>query len=134
MKNKKDRKAWLRIIEAFIACLIVIGGVLIILSNQNKTDLTDSVYGRQRAILEILSKNESLRNSILARDNSEINPAILKMIPSSWNFSTSLCDIEKACGNQFTLINKEVYSTEIIIISNLSYYNATKLRFFVWGR
>ena len=52
--NKKDRKAWLRIIEAFLAILIIFGAVLVILSRQpEQADISEGVYERQRQILEV---------------------------------------------------------------------------------
>ena len=75
--NKKDRKAWLRIIEAFLAILIIFGAVLVILSRQEqKPDISEGVYERQRQILEIISKNNSLRADIIAGDNTQVNRTI----------------------------------------------------------
>ena len=56
--QKKDIKAWLRIVEAFIAILIIIGVVLTILSKQSPgANISESVYEKQINILNIISKN-----------------------------------------------------------------------------
>jgi hypothetical protein len=133
--NKKNRRAWLRIIEAFLAVLIIFGAVLVILSKQpTGTDISEGVYERQRQILEIISKNDSLRSEIINEKNEEINNTISKIIPASWNFATNICDLNEICSNPGTYENKNIYATEVIITSNLTKYNPKKLRFFVWGK
>ena len=137
--NKKDRKAWLRIIEAFLAILIIFGAVPVILSRQpEQADISEGVYERQRQILEVVSKNNDLRSEIInttnTTNNEEIRLAISEMIPASWNFATKICDLDGFCAKPGTYENKNVYATEVLITSNLTMYNPKKLRFFVWGK
>jgi hypothetical protein len=133
--NNKDRKAWLRIVEAFLAILIIFGAVLVILAKQDpKADIGEGVYERQRQILEIISKNDSLRSSIIAEDNSKVNAAISTMIPPSWNFAINICNLDNICPNPGSYENKDVYATEVVITSTLTQYSPKKLRFFVWSK
>ena len=54
----KNKRAWLRIVEAVIAVMIVSGAVLVILSRQNvKPDLSDRIHQAQNEVLNIISKN-----------------------------------------------------------------------------
>jgi len=130
----KNKKAWLRIVEAIIAILIIAGATLIILSKQSKdfNIMDERIYEKQTRVLELISKNESLRNDIIIGRNEEVNKAIKKMIPNSWNFTIVICGPDEICNSENTPNDKEVYSTEIIVTSNLTFYNATKLRFLVW--
>ncbi len=132
-KHKKDRKAWIRIVEAFLAILIIMGAVLIILSKEDtKVGITDIVYEKQSQILKIITENEDLRSEILLNDNSGVNNQIAKMIPGSWNFSTSICDINSVCPNSAGVYDEDVYVTESLVMSNLTYHSPKKIRFFVW--
>ena len=131
-----DRKAWIRILEVFLAILLIIGSVLVIMNRKApETDISDEVYQKQRQILNIISKDDSLRSDILVGNNAAVNETISKLVPNSWNFSTNICPINVVCANPVgseTLIEKNVYATEVLITSNLTYYNPKKLRFFVW--
>tara|TARA_B100001971_G_C18048932_1_gene461742 strand:- start:84 stop:488 length:405 start_codon:yes stop_codon:yes gene_type:complete len=133
--NNKERKAWLRIVEAFLAILIIIGAVLVILSRQEQgAEIDDSVYEKQRQILEIISKNNSLRTEVVSGDNTKINESISKLISPSWNFATNICELDNICSKPGDYQDTEVFATEIIITSNLTNYSPKKLRFFVWGK
>ena len=131
--QKKDIKAWLRIVEAFIAILIVMGVVLVVLSNQSSgANISESVYEKQRQILNIISKNNEMRAYVLAGNNVEINNFISDMVPASWNYATEICDLDSICNSAQTPNDKEVYTTEVVITSTLTQYSPKKLRFFVW--
>ena len=130
-----NRKAWLRILEAFLAVVIVLSAILIIMVKQKpKADISEGVYEKQRQILEIISKNNSLRNGVLVQDNTKINALISNLIPGNWNYSTNICNISLICPNPQQVHETEVYSTEIIITSNLTKYSPKKLRFFAWAK
>jgi hypothetical protein len=144
----KNKKAWLRIIEAFLAILIVTAGVLFVLSKQEyKTDLYSKVHDKQREVLEIISKDDSLRNKILGyktgmigsedkiNNNNliqEINQTIQKMIPINWHFTTAICEPTAICNADKTPKDRDVYVSEVLITSNLEIYRPKKLKFFVW--
>ena len=131
--QKKDIKAWLRIVEAFIAVLIVIGVVLVVLTKQGPgVNISESVYEKQRNILNIISKNNGLRAYVLAGNNAEINNVIDDMVPASWNYATEICELDSICNSASTPNDKEVYTTEVVITSTLTQYSPKKLRFFVW--
>lgn len=128
----KNKKAWMRILEAVIAVAIVISGIVIIVSNNTHTSQSSEViYEKEAYILEIINKNESLRNFVLAENYNEIDSAIEKMIPKSWNFATKICKIEDIC-NTDTPNDRDVYSSEVVISSDINEYNPKKLRIFVW--
>jgi len=134
-KIKINRKAWLRILEAFLAVIIVLSAVLTIIAKQKpKTDISEEVYEKQRQVLDIISKNNDLRNDILMQDNTRINNIISNLIPGNWNYSTNICNISLICHNPKQVHETEVYTTEIIITSNLTKYAPKKLRFFVWAK
>lgn len=132
--SKKNKQAWLRIVEVLIAILIITGSLLLIYSNQDRNNSgisEDEVYRIQTQILDVISKNETLRQKIIEGDTTIINQRIEKMIPNSWNFTTNICNINDIC-NANTPNDKNIYSTEVLVTSTLNDYNPKKLRFFVW--
>jgi len=132
--RKLDRRAWLRILEVFIAILLVMGSVLVILARSPSTsDISEEVYEKQRQILDIISKNDSLRKDIIIEKNLEVNNTISKMLPNHWKFATRICGLDNMCPLDLAgTYENDVYSTEVVISSNLTQYSPKKLRFFVW--
>jgi hypothetical protein len=131
-QTKIDRKAWIRILEAFLGILLISGVLFFVLARQTpQTDLSQSVYETQRQILNIISNNQSLRNAVLDENYVVINNSIQRMIPGTWGFYTQICDLNNICSD-LPYQNKNVYSTEVVISSSLTSYNPKKLVFFVW--
>lgn len=130
---KMNKKGVLRIIEAFLAISIILGAILIFTARQApQIDSKDEIYERQRQILEIINKNDTLREKVLLEDSTYITNEIKKRVPKSWKFTISICDINDICSYNRSYINTEIYSTETIITSTLIKYDPKKLRFFVW--
>jgi len=128
----KNKRAWLRIIEAVLAILIIFGAVLYIVSKQTyKPDQSEMIYEKQTQILDMVSKNESLRQMVLDKQTNQIELEISKFVPASWNFSTCISNITLICSPQ-TPHDRNVYVKEILIASTLQQYSPQKLRFFVW--
>ena len=128
--NRIDRKAWIRILEVFLAILLIIGSMLLIISRKApETDISDEIYQRQRQILDVISKNDSLRDDIIIGNNVKVDDTISKLVPNNWNFTTNICDINLNCPNLIDadeLYEKNVYATEVLITSNLTYYSPKK--------
>lgn len=128
-----NKKGWLRIVEAVMAILIVFGAVLYITSKQTyKPDITDDVYKKADDILNVISKNESLRSYVLTKNNVLLESAISRMIPVSWNFSTCIIGNISLICSPVTPKDRNVYVKEILIVSSLQQYSPHKLRLFIW--
>jgi cysteine-rich repeat protein len=132
--NKKDRKAWIRIVEALIAILIISGTLFYLVSRSEGGEVGSIINERQSQILDILAKNESYRELII-NDNEPnrkiINETIKKMIPATWGFNFNICEIEKICPADVPL-DRDVYVSERVISSTLTQYSPKKIRFYVW--
>jgi len=132
--RRMNKKAWLRIVEAFLAILIVVSAVLIVMSkNQTRMDLSGDVNYKQRQILDIIAKNDSLRESILQNETTDLNNQILLMVPRNWNFTTKVCGIKEICTTDIPL-DREVYVSQIIITSSINKYDPKKIKFFTWRK
>jgi len=131
--RKMNKRGWLRIVEAVIAILIIIGSVLVILSRQGtQSNVENEIYQKQKQVLDMISENNSLRGDILIGDNSEVNNAIKNFIPTSWDYSTNICEPTEVCPNPIGIYDKEVYVSEKLITSTLTENNPKKLKLFVW--
>ncbi|MFA5258983.1 MAG: hypothetical protein WC979_08275 [Candidatus Pacearchaeota archaeon] len=132
--KRMNKKGWLRIVEAFLAILIVVSAVLIVMSkDQTRVDLSGDVNYKQRQILDIIAKNDSLRESILQNETAQLNSQILLMAPKNWNFTTKICDIKEVCTANIPL-DREVYVSQIIITSSINEYDPKKIKFFTWRK
>lgn len=129
----RNKKAWLRIVEAFIAVLIVASVLFIMVSREPKKDKTENIHEMQRAVLEQISLNETLRSEILGNEITNTEFFVNKSLPFYYNFTIRICEIEKVCGMPFYL-DKEIYADEILIAADLTRYSPKKLKLFVWRK
>lgn len=140
--NLSNKKAWIRIVEAVIAIIIIGSAILVTSLRQGKESDTESIYEKQKQILEIISNN-NYRMEILSSDNLPVeigmeNPdytideLVKKTIPKNWDFNIVICEIDDICSIQ-TPIDRDVYVSETIISANFSKYEKPrKIEFFVW--
>ncbi len=133
MMKRMNKRGWLRIVEAFLAVTIILGAVLFFTAKQTiHKDPSEEIYQREKEILEIISKNDSLRDKVINEDINGVNVEVSKLVPSNWKYQVRICNISNICSYQGDYINKELYSSEIIITSTLTKYDPKKLRLFVW--
>ena len=137
MKNKMNKKAWIRVVEAVIGIMIIIGGILYLAPKQSdKADISNEVYKKQREILEVIANEEKMRTEIIWNKTDLADEFISKNIPSNWGFATNICNIDIVC-NENTPNDRDIYVSETIISSNLTDYpgeRTRKLMFFVWRK
>jgi len=134
-KNLRSKKAWMRVIEAFLSIMVIASAILVINSVKTQNvDISDFVIDKQKQILNIIGNDNNYRSGIISGDLSEVNGFITKNIPNSWDFLINLCDINEIC-NQGIPSDKSVYISETIITANLNDYPdevPKKLRLNVW--
>ena len=133
-----NKKGFIRVLEAVFAIMLIMGAVLIIVSNNLQTsDISEEVYEKQRYILDIISNNETMRNEIIKEgDLGKTDEFIKKTMPSSWKYSVCVTSVDKICSPGVGKVpdDKELYVSETIISSSLEidYTASKKLRLFVW--
>jgi len=129
-----NKKAWIRIVEAFIAILLVMGAILFIFVGQDQIpDISEDVHERQSQILDVIVKNETLRNDIIHEYKGRVDGILENMIPASWDFETKICDVDDLCNLDITPNDRDVYVAERLVTSSLTEYSPKKIRFFVWA-
>jgi len=129
----KNKKGFIRILEAIFAILLIMGAVLIIISNNVQTlDISNEVHEKQRYILDIITNNESMRSEIINNQTTLTKSFIEKNIPNTWKFDICITEVDELC-NPVIENDKDIYVSESIISSSLtSYTSSKKLRFFIW--
>jgi hypothetical protein len=132
----KSKKAWIKIVEAFIAVILVMSALLIIASkNEVSIDRGGEIIKLEKAILDSIVQEDNMRNDILKGNISIISKEIDKNVPFWINYSVNICSYDSICPNPAGYINNEVYAQEALVFSNLTYSNpsnATKLKIFFW--
>jgi len=132
----RGKKAWLRILEAFIAILLVSGVLIVVYSRVIQKPGKEDIYNLETSILEEIAENSSLRDEVLKEmpEISKINDFVQKRIPPGFSFRVKICDVEVICQLDDYLgeEGKEIYSDERMISSVLERYQPKILKIFMW--
>ena len=134
----KNKKAWLRIVEAFLAVLIITSVLLTVIVNQPRESQSEEIHNMQRLILQQIALDDSLRADVLIGVKTNIEKFVNGMKPALWNSEIEICEIEDACGMTVfpeEAVGKEIYAEEILISSTPEKYDSDsikKLKLFVW--
>ncbi|GEM_PF-3324609 len=142
----KNKKAWIRVVEATMGVLLVASVLFVMVARAPKSS-ENNIYETQHFILEQVSKNDALRAQIVQYDTSivpqpdppivDVDNFIRGMMPSHLYFKFRVCEVDAACGilsYPAGTEKKEIYADEILITSTLDKYKPKKLRLFVWEK
>jgi hypothetical protein len=139
------KKGWIKIVEAFIAILLITGVVLVISENMDtNSNNSEKVYEIETFVLREIELNDTLRGIVL---NSEVPvewedfdsqlPEIKKeinlRIPDYIECEAKLCAIEDACEAE-SPVEKDIYSRTTTIFANLNIYNPRQLKLYCWEK
>jgi len=158
--NKKamNKKGFLRIVEAFIAILII-AGVLLFLYTSKAPKVNDEeiIYPIIRVALKEITTDNELRNAVLnvgmlneggrnyVTSYAKLSDSFKSSIPPDYGYYFSVCDIEDICGLEDAddeLIEKkadgDVFSDYVVIFTtpddSSGELNPKKLRLFIWEK
>jgi hypothetical protein len=141
----KGKKGWIRIVEAFVAILLITGVVLIVINRGYlEKDISEDVYKNQIEVLREIQLDEKMRSEILAIDETKVNETVRwEEIPQSvqnkilyssrldLNCTAAICFLDKICALE-KYPEKDVYSRSVAIAANLTDYNPRQLKLFCW--
>ena len=149
MFKRKNKRGWIRIVEAFVAILLIAGIVLVVVEqDQNKReDVSSRVYNSIISVIREIQLDNNLRteiiniqDSILPVEWEEFNVSapqtlakITEKTPGYLECVGKIC----ATNDQCLLANapdKTIYAESVIIISTLQTYNPRLLKLFCWGK
>lgn len=127
-----NNRGYLRIVEASIAIVIVIGFLVFTYAQQRQASLPDySETARQ--ILDELAQNTELRQAVLSNDVGPVKDFVSSRINPGFNYEVKICDLEDVCG-QDSYIGKDVFAGERVISSVITSDLVTekKVKLFIW--
>ena len=148
----KNRRGWIRIVEAFVAMLLIAGVVFVIIGNeQNKReDVSSEAYTSMVSILREIELDGNLRSEIINTEDSSLpvewadfsvsaqqtRARIMEKTPGYLKCVGKICAINDVCLLAQDAQNQEktIYADSVIISSNLQTYNPRILKLFCWGK
>lgn len=147
-----NRRGWIRIVEAFVAILLIAGIVLIVIERDQaeREDVSSGAYTSMVAILREIQLNNTLRNEIVSVQNSSLpveweefdvqapktKAKITEKTPGYLECVGKICATNDIClltqdqENQ----GKTIYAESVIISSTLQTYNPRILKLFCWTK
>lgn len=129
----KDKKGFLRILEAFIAILLIISVLLVLYtSTVSKPKKSEEIYRFQETILNEIAANSVLRRAVLQEppDTDLIRTYIASRIAPGFAFEIKICTVNEIC--ELDVYKEEMFSTSRIISSDLQEYNPKQVKIFMW--
>jgi hypothetical protein len=136
--RRMNKRAWLRILEAFLGVMIIMGVILFIYSKQEiKQELPYQINQIQKKVLDAIEFNEAFRLNVLSNppDLEKLSVAAQDNIPSIFNFELKVCSLndEVNCKKTPPYI-QNIYVKDRIITSNFAIFSAKKVRLFIWEK
>jgi len=145
-----NKKGFLRIVEATIAVMIVLGALIIISSNK-EVQVGRDIAETLPPFLEEIAENPTLRNNIslvydLEEDHNEsANAFILGSIEEflrprinspALDYKVRVCALENTCFIEPYPDAEEIFAAERVISTSISSqeFSPKKLKIFVWKR
>lgn len=145
----KNKKAWIKIVEAFLAIVLIAAILLValneraeVLSEQSENELYQDYHGSEIAVLKKIQLNNTIRNDILNISDDEL-PVNRSDVPESLrnevdfkrpvylNCTYQICEIGSECKMD-TGVEGEVFVEHIGIFANETHYNPRKVNLFCW--
>ncbi|PIN77455.1 hypothetical protein COV15_01950 [Candidatus Woesearchaeota archaeon CG10_big_fil_rev_8_21_14_0_10_34_12] len=127
----RGKRGWLRIVEAFMAILLISGVLVYVMSEKTKTTSNEKIEILQKVILKEISDSEELRQAVINEESIKIDEYVSLRIPSTLNYELKICDLNDVCRME-NYIPENVYVQETVISSSLDEYNVKKVKLFVW--
>jgi len=143
----KNKRGWVKIMEAFVSILFIILVISSIFYKQNikEQDLSSQIKEKEFEILHLIETNESLRKEILNISSIplEINetdfPENTKnyfnnQTPNALECSLKICYSLEICELDSVPTKKDIYIQSVLITSTKEIYHPLKLNSFCWRR
>ena len=131
----KDKKGFLRIVEAFIAILLIIGALLIVYTRVLPgPQIPSQVYNFQKTLLDEIAANETMRNYILQNNPGPAQDFVGARVPAGFESEVKICEPGDICPS--TEYHEEIFSTERIISVTLEQeeLEPKKIKVFMWRK
>ena len=133
----KNKKAWIRIVEAVIGILLLTSVLLVIYSrHQIRKESFDYIYELQKKVIEDIASDDALRNDVIAGNQESVQEFAKSNFPNNFEVRVKICDLEPdvVCEKPSDLpLDKQIFVEERIISATLAgNFSPKKIRLFVW--
>jgi len=142
----RNKRGWVKIVEVFIAILLMTGVLMLVLTREETSDedISLDIYQKQTELLRSIELNQSLRNDILSVsvpvgwddfDSSgldEVKSEIILRIPDNLDCQAKLCIPDDACFLEGLPSDKSIYVESVFIAGNFNNYAPRQLKLFCW--
>ena len=144
--KEKEKKGWIRVVESFVAILLITGVVLVILNQGygSKKNISVKVYDVELSILREIQYNDTLRGDILnvtllpvewddfeSKGLTDVKELIIDRIFDYLNCEAKVCSIDDDCISDISF-DKDLYVQSIIISATYETYSPRQLKLFCW--
>lgn len=134
-----DKRGFLRILEAILAVLIILGALLFVVAKnnaQNLENISDALCKEAEGVLDEISKNNSLRESVLDQNDLSIRDFLKNRINNPLvDYRVKICNPEELCSlNEGGLDKLDVCASERLITTTPSRttFQPKKLKVFLF--
>ena len=131
-----NKRGIIRILEAFIAILLILGAVVIVFSKFSSKSLEDqNIIETEKLILEQLAGNAQFRDEVIKMSESsqispELNNFIANRIPNLYEYEFKVCELQSVCSA--SSYHEVVYVHERALSSSIKQYSPKKMKLYVW--
>jgi len=141
----RNQRGWIRIVEAFVAILLITGVILVVLNKGyiKKEDPSLKIYETENGILREISTEENLRNEVLGASPLPVEwidfslgvllvkQKIEEKTPSYLECSSRICSLNDECVLNSNL-DKDIYAKSAVITGNNTIYDPRQIKLFCW--
>ena len=135
----KNRRGWIKIVEAFIGIMLVTIIFLIVLNKgfENKDDDFSRIHEAEIVILREIQLDNELRNSVL--DVDPVGGGLSwtgfpnEKVPNYLVCEAKICNIGDLCVLNDPL-QTDIYSESVIISATLTEFDPKQLKLFCWKK
>jgi len=133
----KNKHGWIRIVEALVAILLIIGFVLLIIEGSSvKKDVSSRIYLTENAILTEIQLNSTFRDYILdvsvplefENFEQDLKNHITNRLPEYLECDAKICAASNVCINE--ILEEDVYVRSLMIAGDADVYNPKQLKLF----
>jgi len=141
--NYMNKKGWIKIVEAFIAILLV-SGVLLVVINRGyvgRTDISEQVNQVQLSILREIELDNELREDILETKTKldggwkvpeSVVQKIQSRLPDYLTCTSKICELNKICEAKNVPLDKDIYAQPVAIATEGDNPEFRQLKLFCW--
>lgn len=138
VKIIKNKKGWIKVLEAFISIVLLLGLLFVILSTQERKKGDEIHMIKIEKIIEEIRIDETLRNEVIAQSNLPIHSnqsgfsQTLKNFIGSKDYngcSMGICKSTDSC-DLLENVKGEVFTKESFFVGNDELFSPRKLKIF----